>query len=208
MSMVRYAEVRSHSALRRTRSALVIGGLAVCATSLTGAPSRAATPMAHYARSEILARGTTAAGTSYTIAAEKGNGPFCTARITITEDARDGQSGSASCFTGSSAEELSMTCPGDRVAIEAVVPAITRKIRVRLANGRTLSSRVVRIPARDGGPLGVYFQAVRASGAWPVSLIELDAHGRKLGRTHNLQSHSSCMSGATSEQRSSTDAQS
>ena len=206
--MVRYAEVRRHSVLRGPRSALVIGALALCAIALTGAPSGAATPMAHYARSEILARGITAAGTSYTVAAEKGTGPFCRARIMIAEDARDGQSGSASCFTGSSAEELSMTCPGDRVAIEAIVPATTRKIRVRLANGRTLSSRVVRIPARDGGPLGVYFQAVRASGAWPVSLIELDAHGRKLGRAHSLQSHSSCRSGATSELRSSTDAQS
>ena len=101
-----------------------------------------------------------------------------------------------------------MRCPGDRVAIEAIVSAPIRKIRVRLADGHTLSSRVVRIPTRDGGPLGVYFQAVPASGARPVSLIELDAHARKLGRTHNLQSHSSCKSGATSEERSSTNVQS
>jgi hypothetical protein len=164
--------------------------------------------MARNTRSEILAHGTTAAGTSYTVAAEKGSGRFCRARIMITEDAPDGQFGSASCFTGSSAEELSMTCPGDRVAIEAIVPAVTRKIRLRLADGRTLSSRVTRIPARDGGPLGVYFQAVPASEPWPVSLIELDAHGRKLGRTHNVQSHSSCKSGSPSEESVSTSPQS
>ncbi len=207
MSGVRRARVRSHGAQRRIHATLVIGGLAICAGGLTGAPS-AATPLTRYARSEILARGITAAGTRYTVAAEKGSGPFCRARITIAENAPDGQFGSASCFTGSGAEELSMTCPGNRVAIEAVVPAITRKIRVRLADGRTLSSRVTRIPARDGGPLGFYFQAVSASGAWPVSLIELDADGRKLGRTHNLQSHSSCMSSATSGKRSSPNVQS
>jgi hypothetical protein len=199
--------VRRRGAQRRIHSTLLIGGLAVCATVLTGAPSAAAA-IAHYARSEILARGTTAAGTSYTVAAEKGSEQFCRARIEIAEHAPDGQFESASCFTGSSAEELSMTCPGDRVAIEAIVPAVTRKIRLRLADDRTLTSRVTRIPARDGGPLGVYFQAVLASEPWPVSLIELDAHGRKLGRTHNVQSHSSCKSGAPSEESVSTSPQS
>ena len=162
--------------------------------------------MARNARSEILAHGTTAAGTRYTVAAEKGDEPLCRARIAITENAPDGHFESASCFAG--AEQLSMACAGNRVAIEAIVPAVTRKIRLRLADGRTLSSRVTRIPARDGGPLGVYFQAVPASGSWPVSLIELDAHGRKLGRTHNVLSHSSCKSGATSEEQSSTNPQS
>jgi hypothetical protein len=207
MSGFRRARVRRHGAQRRIHSTLLIGGLAICASVLTGAPS-AATPMAHYARSEVLARGMTAAGTSYTVAAEKGSEQFCRASIAITEHAPDGQFESSSCFTGSSAEELSMTCPGDRVAIEAIVPAVARKIRLRLADGRTLTSRVTLIPARDGGPLGVYFQAVPASEPWPVSLIELDAHGRKLGRTHNVQSHSSCKSGATSEEQSSTDVQS
>jgi hypothetical protein len=207
MSGVRHALARSHGAQRRIHSTLLIGGLAICASVLQGAPS-AATPVGHYARSEILARGMTAAGTSYTVAAEKRSEQFCRASITIAEHAPDGQFESASCFTGSSAEELSMTCPGDRVAIEAIVPAVTRKIRLRLAGGRTLTSRVTRTPARDGGPLGVYFQAVPASGPWPVSLIELDAHGRKLGRTHNVQSHSSCKSGATSEEPVSTSPQS
>jgi hypothetical protein len=199
--------VRSDRVLRRIHSTLAVGGLATCAIALTGSPS-AATPTAHTARPEILAHGVTAAGTTYRVAAERGDEPLCRARITITEDAPDGQFGSGSCFTGSVAEEFSMTCPGDRVAIEAIVPPVTRKIRVRLADGRTLSSRVVELPDRDGGPLGVYFQAVPASGARPVSLIELDLRGRKLGRTHNLQSHSSCMRGspsATSKERSSTD---
>jgi hypothetical protein len=194
-------------ALRQIRPTLGIGGLATCAIALAASPS-AATPMARNARSEILARGTTAAGTRFTVAAEKGDEPLCRARIAITENAPDGQFESASCFSGSIAGEFSMGCPGNRVAIEAIVPASTRKIRLRLADGRTLSSRVTRIPARDGGPLGVYFQAVPASGSWPVSLIELDAHGRKLGRTHNIQSHSSCKSGATSEEQSSTNPQS
>ncbi|HXP37880.1 MAG TPA: hypothetical protein VN817_08950 [Solirubrobacteraceae bacterium] len=207
MSGFRRARVRRHGAQRRIHSTLLIGGLAICASVLTGAPS-AATPIAHHARSEILARGTTAAGTSYTIAAEKRSERFCRASIAIAEHAPDGQFESASCFTGSGAEKLSITCPGDRVAIEALVPAVTREIRLRLADGRTLTSRVTRIPARDGGPLGVYFQAVAASEPRPVSLIELDAHGRKLGRMHDVQSHSSCKSSATREEPVSTGPQS
>ncbi|HEY7935481.1 MAG TPA: hypothetical protein VID48_16790 [Solirubrobacteraceae bacterium] len=191
MRKVRPARIGSRGALCRIASTLILGGIATCGIALAGSPGVAAL-MAPHLRAEILARGTTAAGTSYTVAAEKGNGPFCRARITITEIAPDGQFEAGSCFTGFHAEELSMTCPGDRVAIEAIVPAITRKIRVRLTDGRTLSSRVAEIPARDGGPLGVYFRAVPASGAWPVSLIELDAHGRRLGRVHKLRSHSSC----------------
>ena len=193
--------------LRQIRSTLAVGGLATCAIALMGSPS-AATPIAHRARPEILARGMTAAGTSYTVAAEKGDEPLCRARITITENAPDGQFASGSCFTGSVAGELSLTCPGDRVAIQAIVPAIARKIRLRLADGRTLSSRVVELPARDGGPLGVYFQAVPASGARPVSLVELDVRGRRLGRTHNLQGHSSCMPSGASEERSAANPQS
>jgi hypothetical protein len=127
----------------------------------------------------------------------------------ITETAPDGQFGSSGCVSGFAGEEISLTCPGNRVAIEAVAPAAARWVQVRFADGRTSSSRVAQVPARDGGPFGVYFQAFPASPARPVTLTERDARGRKLGRVHNLESHGSCdrgpyASSPTSEERAST----
>jgi hypothetical protein len=163
---------------------------------------------APHAGAQVVARGETAAGTSYTIRAKKGDGRFCRASITVTEIAPDGHFESAQCFSGFVGGEISMTCPGNRVAIEAIAPAITRRMRVRLADGSTLSSRVAKVPARDGGPFAVYFQAFRASTASPVTLTELDARGHIVGRMHNLGRHSSCKggsgSGATSEEQIST----
>ncbi|HEY1451473.1 MAG TPA: hypothetical protein VGF47_11030 [Solirubrobacteraceae bacterium] len=210
MGKVRHARIYSNCVLHRIGVTLAIGGLVTCSIALAGLSSAAALSGPHR-QPEIVARGITTAGTSYTVTAKKGDERSCRARIVIAEIAPDGRFESGSCFTGFLAEEISMTCPGDRVAIEATVPAVTRKIRVRLADGHMLSSRVAEIPPRDGGPLGVYFQAVPASGAWPVSLIELDAEGRRLGRAHNLQSHSSCTRGshsATGEERSSGSAHS
>jgi hypothetical protein len=159
-----------------------------------------------------IAQGRTAAGTGYTISAEKGTGRFCRAAITINESAPDGQFGSAGCFSGFLSEQISVDCPGNRIAIEAIMPPTAHGIRVRLTDGRLLSSRAVALPARDGGPLSVYFQAVLASVATPVTLTELDARGHRLGRVHNLRAHGgSCVdgppNGPTNEESPSTSAQ-
>jgi hypothetical protein len=181
---------RAGRARRRIGSILAAAGLTAWGTFLVSTPVGVAAPIARGARPQILARGTTIAGTSYTVAAEKGSGPFCRAHVTTAEIAPDGRFESGSCFMGRS--EITMTCPGDRVAVEAILATAAREITLRLADGRTISSRVTRVPLRDGGPLGVYFQAVSDAAARPVWLIELDARGRRLGPRHNLQDHSSC----------------
>jgi hypothetical protein len=57
------------------------------------------------------------------------------------------------------------------------VPASVRSARLVLADGRTIQSRVIRVPRRDGGPAGIYAQELRGSTSHAVSLVELNAGG-------------------------------
>jgi hypothetical protein len=68
-------------------------------------------------------------------------------------------------------------CEGGIETIQTAVPASVRSVRLVLANGRTIKSRVVRIPRRDGGPVGIYAQEIRGSASHAVSLVELNAGG-------------------------------
>jgi hypothetical protein len=61
--------------------------------------------------------------------------------------------------------------------IQTAVPASARSVRLVLADGRTIQSRVVRVPRRDGGPAGIYAQEIRGSTSHAVSLAELNAGG-------------------------------
>jgi hypothetical protein len=61
--------------------------------------------------------------------------------------------------------------------IQAAVPASVRSVRLVLADERTIESRVVRGPRRDGGPAGIYAQEIRGSTSHAVSLVELNAGG-------------------------------
>ena len=49
-----------------------------------------------------------------------------------------------------------------------------------MSNGRQITSRVAFVPPRLGGPTGFYYQVVRGPSPIPVSLAELDAHGKVL----------------------------
>jgi hypothetical protein len=62
--------------------------------------------------------------------------------------------------------------------IQTAVPSSVRSVRLVLSNGRTIESRVVRVPRRDGGPAGIYAQEIRGNTSHAVSLIELNARRR------------------------------
>jgi hypothetical protein len=47
-------------------------------------------------------------------------------------------------------------CEAGIETIQTAVPAHVRSVGLVLADGRTIRSRVVRIPRRDGGPVGIY----------------------------------------------------
>jgi hypothetical protein len=68
-------------------------------------------------------------------------------------------------------------CEGGIETIQTAVPASVRSVRLVLADRRTIESRVVRVPRRDGGPAGVYAQEIRGGTSHAVSLVELNAGG-------------------------------
>ncbi|MGA7704025.1 MAG: hypothetical protein WB998_03915 [Solirubrobacteraceae bacterium] len=68
-------------------------------------------------------------------------------------------------------------CEAGIETIQTAVPASVRSAKLQLADGRTIESRVVRVPRRDGGPAGIYAQEIRGSTSHAVSLVELNAGG-------------------------------
>ncbi len=148
---------------------------------LTTLGARPAMPSEESASADVVAHGTTTAGTSYTISAGRSSGD-CAVSLTTTETRPNGGIASeGECSPGSSPPTISYACREGRVAIKALLAAAVHAIRLRLDNGRTIDSRVGELPASDGGPLAVYYQAVNASAGKPISLTELDAHGHTLG---------------------------
>jgi hypothetical protein len=135
----------------------------------------------------VLGRGKTHAGSTFIVRPETSRGQFghsCHHPVSydFKERAKKGSelsssSGSSVCLGNHSERQLSSGCGGEVESIAVVVPASVRTVRLLLSNGRTISSPVVRIPARYGGPAGLYLQAVRGYSPHPVSLTELDRDG-------------------------------
>jgi hypothetical protein len=151
-------------------------------------------PFEERAREPVLGRGVTHAGTTFTVRPEPTGGPFghsCRHPVgyEFEERTKNSSSGSGSsvCLGDRSERQPSGSCGRGVATITAVVPASVRTVRLLLSNGQTISSRVVRIPKRYGGPGGIYLQAVRGYSPYPVSLTELDRNGhivaiKKLGK--------------------------
>jgi hypothetical protein len=81
------------------------------------------------------------------------------------------------CLSSPQYRHPAVFCEAGIETIQTAVPASARSVRLVLANGRTIESRVVRIPRRDGGPSGIYAQEIRGGTSHAVSLVELDADG-------------------------------
>ncbi len=81
------------------------------------------------------------------------------------------------CLSPSQYRHPAVFCEAGIETIQTAVPASVRSIRLVLADGRTIESRVVRVPRRDGGPAGIYAQEIRGSTSHAVSLAELNAGG-------------------------------
>jgi hypothetical protein len=83
---------------------------------------------------------------------------------------------------------VQINCNEGLLTLEAYTGAAVRRARLTLSDGHTIVSRVFQIPKRLGGPVGVYYEVVRGPRPIPVSLTELDAHGRVLRvlKVHSL----------------------
>jgi hypothetical protein len=81
------------------------------------------------------------------------------------------------CLSSPQYRHPALFCEVGIETIQTAVPASVRAARLVLADGRTIESRVVRVPRRDGGPAGIYAQEIRGSTSHAVSLVELNAGG-------------------------------
>lgn len=142
---------------------------------------------------KTIARGRTAAGTNFVVLAtppsKKLRNARCTTEVSITESSRP-TGGLLSILSGGSPERClsrshvtpdpSVNCNAGLLTVEASLLPGARSVRLRLSDGRTITSPAIIVPARLGGPAGLYYQVVRGPSPIPVSLTEFDGSGNTL----------------------------
>lgn len=157
-------------------------------------------PEAPFEESEdepVIGQGTTEAGDRYTVrrrSKPRNLESSCRRGVTVElqEASKNGiashSSGGSICLSAPSNRRPSGECGEGVQEISAAVSPSVRSVRLRLSNGRTITSKVVRVPAREGGPGGVYVQAIRDSihlyKPYAVSLAELDRQGHVVRRVN------------------------
>jgi hypothetical protein len=142
-------------------------------------------------RPVVIARGKTAAGGSFVARAERSSRTpgVCGVFVMITESSRPvpgllgalSGEGTGRCLSRSHlTAEPTVHCDSGLLTIEANLLAKARSVQLLLSNGDTITSPAILVPARLGGPAGLYYQAVRGPIPIPVSLTELGASGSAL----------------------------
>jgi hypothetical protein len=142
-------------------------------------------------RPVVIGRGKTAAGGNFVATAERSSvsREGCDVFVTITEPSRPNlgllaipfSEGTGRCLSRSHVDpEPAVHCNSGLLTVEASLLARTRSVRLRLSDGNTITSPAILVPARLGGPAGLYYQVVRGPSPIPVSLTELDAQGTTL----------------------------
>lgn len=143
----------------------------------------------------VIGHGRTAVGESYTVSAVETSGSRvngdhpkeCQVEVEIKVHRDNGvnfSSGSSvgGCQSPRGRSESSVNCNEGLLTIRAFTLPRTRHVVLHLSNGRTIDSRPVLLRRGQGGPGGLYYQVVRGPSPIPVSLAELDAHGRTMRR--------------------------
>jgi len=144
----------------------------------------------------VIGSGRTAAGERYELAVLPATGsevaPGCAEQLIVKTFPRDESadaivfsSSSGKCFSRSHPQPPTVDCSEGNLAVEVQTRPEVRYARLRLSNGRRITSPVAHIPARVGGPAGFYYQVVRGPSPVPVSLTEF-ASGGKIVRTVRL----------------------
>jgi hypothetical protein len=160
---------------------------------------------------KLLGRGRTASGATFTVSREAGAAigrPGCRAELSVEYQFQEhenrggtfaiGASGNL-CTAGRNAQRRpALACEAGLLTIAQIVAPTVRTVRLRLADGRILTSRVLFIPAGDGGPAELYVQALRAGAAKPVSLTELGRGGAVIASVR-IPAHAKCSSRAAEE---------
>ena len=133
-----------------------------------------------------LGHGRTAAGTRFQVSSGSGLGGMgvCHRAATVAYSRPGapevffvGGPNNPICLSSPRYRHPAVFCEAGIETIQTAVPASVRSVRLVLADGRTIASRVSRTPRGDGGPEGVYAQEIRGSTSHAASLVELNADG-------------------------------
>lgn len=132
----------------------------------------------------ILGHGRTAAGTRFSVSSESGllglrschhSAAVAYSRPGAPEVLIMGGPNNPICLSPARYQHPAHFCEAGIETIQAAVPASVRTVKLLLADGQAIESRVVHVPRADGGPAGIYAQEIRGSTSHAVSLVELDA---------------------------------
>ncbi len=139
----------------------------------------------------VIGKGRTSAGTTFVIRASVGkSSPRSSCRHEVEIEVHEGNGGSSGgvCLSEGAHSHPSSSCsgPGPVETVELATPPDVRQARVRFSDGRTVTVAVVQVPAKDGGPAGVFIDAFRGYNPYPASLQQLSRDGRVL-RTVSLR---------------------
>lgn len=135
----------------------------------------------------VIGKGRTSAGTTFVIRPIVGKSSRGSCRHEVEIEVHEGKGGSGGgvCLSAGAHSHPSGSCSGSVETVELATPPAVRQVRVRFRDGRIATVSVVQVPAKDGGPAGVFINAFRGYNAHPVSLQELSRDGRVL-RTVSL----------------------
>jgi hypothetical protein len=135
----------------------------------------------------VLGRGRTAAGTRFQVSSGT-SGPLgsvgsCHRSASVSysrlggspEVLIQGGPNNPICLSPPQERHPALFCEVGIETIQSAVPASVRSVRLVLADGRTIESRVIHVPPRDGGPAGIYAEEVQGGTSHAVSLVELNA---------------------------------
>jgi hypothetical protein len=135
----------------------------------------------------VIGKGRTSAGTTFVIRASAGKSSPRSCRHEVEIELHEGNSGGSGgvCLSEGARSRPSGSCSETVETVELATPPDVHKGRVRFSDGRTVTVAVVQVPAKDGGPAGVFIDAFRGYNPYPVSVQELSREGRVL-RTVSL----------------------
>jgi len=135
----------------------------------------------------VLGRGRTAAGTRFEVSSGTSGGLFSSANschgsatVAYTRPGEPevlivGGPNNPICLSKAAVRHPALFCEEGIETVQTAVPASVRSVRLVLVDGRTIESRVIHVPRKNGGPAGIYAQEIRGSSSHAVSLVELNA---------------------------------
>jgi hypothetical protein len=171
-------------------------------------------PTPHEPRFVTVGHGRTRAGLTFSVSEQSGARRLrhgCSREVSIDYSLRRdegtdvvviGGGGSEICVAGRAVSYApSAACEEGALTITAAVARPVARVRLELADGKTITSNVVSIRTGHSADAGLYVQALARRSSRPTELVELDAGGRTIAVEH-VPRHRLCPTAKAEEPQS------